>query len=71
MIPQTQHRHRTDAKRSHGGIAPDRAVPRTISFGQRISGLAADGKELNAWLHAARRSRGFRDTRVPETRRTR
>ena len=40
MIPQAQHRHRTDAKRSDGGIAPDRAVPRTISSGQPISGLA-------------------------------
>ena len=40
MIPQAQHRHRTDAKRSDGGIAPDRTVPRTISFGQHISGLA-------------------------------
>ena len=40
MIPQAQHRHRTDAKRSGGGIAPDRTVPRTISFGQPISGLA-------------------------------
>ena len=40
MIPQAQHRHRTDAKRSGGGIAPDRTVPRTISFGQPVSGLA-------------------------------
>ena len=40
MIPQAQHRHRTDAKRSDGGIAPDRTVPRTISSGQPISGLA-------------------------------
>ena len=40
MIPQAQHRRRTDAKRSGDGIAPDRAVPRTISFGQPISGLA-------------------------------
>jgi Domain of unknown function (DUF4395) len=48
MIPQTQHSHRTDAQRSDGGIAPDRTVPRTISFGQRISGLVADGKELRA-----------------------
>ena len=44
MIPQAQHRHRTDAKRSGGGIAPDRTVPRTISSGQRISALAADGE---------------------------
>ena len=44
MIPQAQHRHRTDAKRSHGGIAPDRTVPRTIPSGQRVSALAADGK---------------------------
>jgi LmbE family N-acetylglucosaminyl deacetylase len=40
MIPQAQQRHRTDAKRSDGGIAPDRTVPRTISSGQPISGLA-------------------------------
>ena len=40
MIPQAQHRHRTDAKRSGGGIAPDRTVPRTISSGQPIAGLA-------------------------------
>ncbi|MGO8961810.1 MAG: PIG-L family deacetylase [Streptosporangiaceae bacterium] len=40
MIPQAQLRHRTDAKRSGGGIAPDRTVPRAISSGQRISGLA-------------------------------
>ena len=40
MIPQAQHRHRTDARRSDGGIAPDRTVPRTISSGQPISGLA-------------------------------
>ena len=44
MIPQAQHRHRTDAKRSGGGIAPDRAVPRTICSGRRISGSAVDGK---------------------------
>ena len=44
MIPQAQHRHRTDAKRSGGGIAPDRAVPRTICSGRRISGPAVDGK---------------------------
>ena len=40
MIPQAQHRHRTDAKRSDGGIAPDRTVPGTISFGRPIAGLA-------------------------------
>ena len=40
MIPQAQHRHRPDAKRSDGGIAPNRTVPRTISSGQPISGLA-------------------------------
>ena len=40
MIPQAQRRHRTGAKRSDGGIAPDRTVPRTISSGQPISGLA-------------------------------
>ena len=40
MIPQAQHRHRTDAKRSDGGIAPDRTVPGTISFGWPIAGLA-------------------------------
>ena len=40
MIPQAQHRHRPDAKRSGGGIAPGRTVPRTISSGQPISGLA-------------------------------
>ena len=44
MTPQAQHRHRTDAKRSHSGIAPGRTVPRTISSGQRISALAVDGK---------------------------
>ena len=44
MIPQAQHRHRTDLKRSGGGIAPDRTVPSPICSGQRISGLAADGK---------------------------
>ena len=43
MTPQAQHRHRTDAKRSHSGIAPGRTVPRTISSGQRISALAVDG----------------------------
>jgi hypothetical protein len=48
MIPQTQHSHRTDAQRSDGSSALQRTVPRTISFGQRISGLAADGKELHA-----------------------
>ena len=48
MIPQTHHGHRTDAKRSDGSIAPDRTVPKTTPFGQRISGLAADGKELHA-----------------------
>ena len=48
MIPKTHYRHRIDAKRSNGGIAPDGTVPRTISFGQRISGLAADGQELHA-----------------------
>ena len=44
MIPQAQHRHRTDAKRSGGGIAPDRAFSRTICSGRRISGPAVDGK---------------------------
>ena len=44
MIPQAQHRHRTELKRSGGGIAPDRTVPSPICSGQRISGLAADGK---------------------------
>src|ERR1039458_3458351 len=44
MIPQAQHRHRTDLKRSDGGIAPDWAVPRTIYSGRCISGLAVDGK---------------------------
>ena len=44
MIPQAQHRHRTDLKRSGGGIAPDRAVPSPICSGRRISGLAVDGK---------------------------
>jgi DAHP synthetase I family len=48
MIPQTHYRHRIDEKRSDGSVAPDRTVPRTISFGQRISSLAADGKELHA-----------------------
>ena len=28
MIPLTKHRNRTDAKRSHGGSAPERTVPR-------------------------------------------
>ena len=44
MIPEAQYRYRTDLKRSDGGIAPDRAVPRTISSGRRIPGLAVDGK---------------------------
>ncbi len=44
MIPQAQHRHRTDLKRSDGGIAPDRALSRTICTGRRIPGLAVDGK---------------------------
>ena len=44
MIPQAQHRHRTDLKRSGGGIAPDLAVARTIYSGRPISGLAVDGK---------------------------
>ena len=44
MIPLAQHRHRTELKRSGGGIAPDRTVPSPICSGQRISGLAADGK---------------------------
>ena len=49
MISQAQHRQRTDAKRSHRGVTPDRTVPRTIPSGQRISALAVDGKvpELN------------------------
>ena len=49
MIPQAQHRHRTDAERSHSGVTPDRTVPRTIPSGQRISALAVPGKvpELN------------------------
>jgi 3-deoxy-7-phosphoheptulonate synthase len=48
MIPKTRYGHRTDAKRSDGGTAPDGTVPRTIPFGQRISGLAADSQELHA-----------------------
>ena len=44
MIPQAQRRHRNDLKRSDGGIAPDRDVPRTICSGRRISGSAVDGK---------------------------
>ena len=48
MIPKTRYGHRTDAKRSDGGMAPDGTVPRTIPFGQRISGLAADGQKLHA-----------------------
>ena len=56
MIPKTRYGHRTDAKRSDGGIAPDGTVPRTIPFGQRISGLAADGQELHAPMF--RRERG-------------
>ena len=48
MILKTRYGHRTDAKRSDGSIAPDGTVPRTIPSGQRISGLAADGKELHA-----------------------
>ena len=49
MIPQAQHRQRTDAKRSHRGVTPDRTVPRTIPSGQRVSAPAVDGKvpELN------------------------
>jgi len=43
MIPQPQHRHRTDAKRSDGSVAPDRAVPGTICSGQSVSRLAVDG----------------------------
>lgn len=31
MIPQAEHRNRTDAKRSHGGIAPERTVPSAFS----------------------------------------
>ena len=46
MIPQTHSGHRTDVKRSDGGIAPYRIVPRTTPFSRRIPGLAADGKEL-------------------------
>ena len=48
MIPQIRYGHRTDEKRPDGNIAPDRTVPRTIPFGQRIWGLAADGQELHA-----------------------
>ena len=48
MIPKTRYGHRTDAKRSDGGMAPDGTVPRTTPFGQRISGLAADGQKLHA-----------------------
>ena len=44
MIPQAQHRHRTDVKRSDGGVAPDRTGARTICSGRRLSGLAMDGK---------------------------
>jgi LmbE family N-acetylglucosaminyl deacetylase len=40
MIPQAQQRHRPDAKRSGGGIAPGRTIPRTISSRHLISGLA-------------------------------
>jgi Domain of unknown function (DUF4395) len=48
MNPQTKHPDRTDAPRSDGSSAPDRTVPGTISFGQRISGPAAGGRELRA-----------------------
>ena len=48
MIPQIRYGHRTDEKRPDGNIAPDRTVPRTIPFGQRIWDLAADGQELHA-----------------------
>ena len=44
MIPQAQHRHRADAKRSHSGVTPDRTFSRTIPSGQRISALAVHGK---------------------------
>ncbi len=44
MIPQAQHRHRTKAKRSDGGVAADRTAPRTIPSGQPVSGPAMDGK---------------------------
>jgi len=47
MIPQTHYGHRTDVKRSEGSIAPDRTVPRTIPFGQRISGrVIADERRM-------------------------
>ena len=48
MIPQTKQHARTDAQRSDGNVTPQPNGPRTISFGQRVPGLAADGKQVLA-----------------------
>ena len=53
MIPQAQHRHRTDVKRSGGGVAPGRAVPGTVCSGGLSPGWRAP------------RGRGLLDDGVP------
>ena len=40
MIPRARYRHRTDVKRSGGGVAPGRAVPGTVCSGWPVAGLA-------------------------------
>jgi len=63
MIPQAQQRHRTDTKRSDGGIAPDRTVPspffrafrrpRFLSYHRLIALVVLVNGALLAW-HLAR-----------------
>ena len=68
MIPRARYRHRTDVKRSGGGVAPGRAVPGTVCSGWPVAGLAclAGLRPLHDGVPPGGRSRRLRGSADPD-----